>query len=112
MESNEKKTPLPDPEELEMKSLLERVTEIAKKKEIPFLSLATLPSLKTNMIAAIGCPHCITDLLKNALKQDPILYKILMSGFALHMLEKEGKSVPDIDLDIINHAKKNTPTGN
>jgi len=110
MGTNEKN--LPDQEEMEMKALLEKVGEIAKKMEIPFLSFASLPSIKTNIIMAMGCPHCITDLLKNALNQDPVLYKILMSGLAIHMLEKDVKNVPDKDLEIINHAKKNTPTGN
>lgn len=52
METNEKQTP--DPEEQEMYDLLKKVIVIAKKKELPFLCLASLPSMKTNAISAIG----------------------------------------------------------
>lgn len=112
METNEKQTP--DPEELEMKDLLEKAFEIAKKKELPFLCLTTVPSIEHNLIIACGYPHCITNLVRNSLGKDPILQKIITSGLALHMLDKDDKSVlVDIDTEnIVNHARKNTPAGN
>lgn len=102
-----------DPEDREFFALLRKAQEIAIKKEVPFLVHTILLSSKTSISLAVGCPHCISIILKVAMEKDPKLLDILMKAVSMHMIDKLGNpgKGPGIE-QLIDYAKKNTPAGN
>lgn len=108
----EKESNLPDPEELEMKSMLLKVTEIAQRKKIPILCLTQLDTLDIDMTLGIGNPVKIIELIRRNMGIDPVAKKIYISAVAMYMLDMDTKSVPDTDLNLAKHVQKNDPTGN
>ncbi|GAB6122311.1 hypothetical protein [Dysgonomonas termitidis] len=111
MEENKKEL-TPDPEEMEVKTMLLKVAEIAQRKKIPLLCLTKLDTLDMDMTIGIGNPISIIELIEQSIKKDPVAKKMYISAVAICMLDENNKSVPDADLNLAKHVQKNDPAGN
>lgn len=117
METNEKKQvfteieipeSVTDPELQEYIRLLSEAFKIASKKELPVFFLTEFNS-ESGTTVLMGCPHCISQGIRQLLDKEPKIIHLLMNAIIKHKLSE---CQQDKDKEIISYAKKNNPAGN
>jgi hypothetical protein len=99
-----------DPEEREFLELVSRIIVLASKKCYT-LSLMARIDEKDDVIAIMGCGHCIEYLLCKTMEEKPKFRGLLLRAL-VEITTKDMTDKQDAAEQLINHARKNTPAGN
>jgi len=113
-ENKEQETPginipqsITDPAEKEYFELIEKAINIGIEKQLPFLFLSAYSDISKALIAAQGCPNCISKMITNLLVFNPELYVPIIVGVGNYMKKKD-----NVEYTLGNNAKKDTSRGN